>query len=187
MDTNESAILLWHAFRKGDHSAFSELYIKYYPDLQPYALKICKNPELSFDAIHNTYVYLWQNKEGLGEITSLKFYLLRSVRHECISLLKKQKKYISLEGVEDEIEILIETEELTLTENSNQVKLKMKQALNTLSHRQREIIYLKFYNNLDYEEIAEILSLNYQSVVNSVHRAIVNLRKEHVLPYLKDL
>lgn len=187
MDTNESAIILWRAFRKGDHSAFTELYIKYYPDLQPYALKICKSQDLSFDAIHNTYVYLWQNKEGLGEISSLKFYLLRSVRHECMSLLKKQKKYISLEGLEDTVEILIEPEEFKLTEESKQVKWKIKQALNTLSHRQREIIYLKFYNNLDYEEISEILSLNYQSVVNTIHRAIVKLRKEQVLTYFKDI
>lgn len=185
MDTVNSDIYLWNAFKKGEVSAFDELYTKYYPELRPYALKICKSPDLAFDAIHNTYIYLWQNKSGLGEVSSLKFYLLRSVRHECLSLLKKQKQFQDLKGID--LEFIILPEDLLLKDTSSKTKQRIKEALGSLSQRQQEIIYLKFYNNLDYEEIAQVLSLNYQSVVNSIHRSMVKLRKENILAYLQDL
>jgi RNA polymerase sigma-70 factor (ECF subfamily) len=53
--------------------------------------------------------------------------------------------------------------------------------LNTLSPRQKEIVYLKFYNELSYQEIAEVTSLNYQSVRNYMHQALMALRKKKSL------
>lgn len=187
MNTVKSDIHLWNAFKKGDVHAFDELYTQYYHELHPYALKICKNPDLAFDAIHNTYVYLWQNKEGLGQISALKFYLLRSVRHECLNLLKKQKQFFGFDRDALEFEFIIEPEDLVLKEPIDKSKQKIKEALGKLSQRQQEIIYLKFYNNLEYGEIAEILELNYQSVVNSIHRSMIKLRNENILSQLKDL
>ena len=65
------------------------------------------------------------------------------------------------------------------------MKRKVADAMQSLSSRQREIVYLKFYENLEYQEIADLLTLNYQSVVNHVHRAIVKLRKADILKYLE--
>ena len=49
-------------------------------------------------------------------------------------------------------------------------------ALDELSPRQREIIYLRFYQNLSYEEIADIMDLNYQTSRNLLYKAIRSLR-----------
>jgi RNA polymerase sigma-70 factor (ECF subfamily) len=51
------------------------------------------------------------------------------------------------------------------------------QAIDQLSNRQKEIIYLKFYQNLSYEEVSEIMNINYQVARNLLHQAIKAMRK----------
>jgi RNA polymerase sigma factor (sigma-70 family) len=59
---------------------------------------------------------------------------------------------------------------------------KMRQALAGLSRRQQEVIYLRFYVEADIEEIAEIMSLNRQSVYNLLHDALKKLKKSSGKP-----
>ena len=62
-------------------------------------------------------------------------------------------------------------------ETSTQQSEKLGLALKALTDRQREVIYLKFNQNMSYEEIGDILGINYQSIRNLAHRAITELRK----------
>ena len=62
-------------------------------------------------------------------------------------------------------------------EISQENQQKITQALNQLSKRQKEAIYLKFYTEMDYQQIAEIMQLNYQSVRNLVHASLKKLRQ----------
>jgi RNA polymerase sigma factor (sigma-70 family) len=66
----------------------------------------------------------------------------------------------------------IESEEESASQN------KLNDALSHLSDRQREIIYMKYYQQMEYEEIGRIMGLNYQSARNLVTRALSVLRKE---------
>lgn len=184
--SSNSSKRIWDEFTGGSQDAFARLYSDFYAQLIPYAKKICQEKEMALDAVHNTFVYLWQNRESLKEVQSIKFYLLRSVRHECIRLLKIKNQHSQLDE-EEILKIKIEAEELVLTDLGKRSKERVKQALEELSDRQREIIYLKYFNNLDYDEIAEMLDLNYQSIVNSIHRSIKKLRETQVLEYLKDI
>ena len=56
-------------------------------------------------------------------------------------------------------------------------KQKLQKALDLLSHRQRESIYLRYVQELDYEEVASILEINYQSAKNLVSRTLIKLRE----------
>ena len=113
----------------------------------------------------------------------LKYYLIKSVRNSCLKLIQRKNKLSSLEEVEGQIKWNILPEELELSDSKIETKKLVQKALAELSNRQREIIFLKFFNNLDYEEIADLLDINYQSVVNHVHRAIQKLRKSSLLRF----
>lgn len=169
--------------QKGDLSALELLYQKFHPELYFYALKITANTALAEDAVQDTFVAIWNHRSQMGEVRSLRYYLIRSIRHRCLKLIKNKNRFRVLAAVDD-VDISIEPEELRLTDYSQEVKSKVAQAIQQLSPRQREIIYLKFYENLDYREIADLLSLNYQSVINYVHRAIIKLRTADILKYL---
>ena len=103
---------------------------------------------------------------------------------KCIKLLKRQNRMVDI-AVINPLDITILPAELQLKQNEPTIKKRIAEAMTSLSPRQREIIYLKFYNNLDYDELAEILDINYQSVVNHIHKAMLKLRKADVLQHFK--
>jgi RNA polymerase sigma factor (sigma-70 family) len=53
----------------------------------------------------------------------------------------------------------------------------LKQALQSLPARQKEVLFLRYYNGMSYDEIEQILSINYQSIRNHIYRATQRLRK----------
>lgn len=169
--------------QQGDVSALEELYQQYHPELYLYALKLTNSQDLAKDAIQDTFVAIWKYRSNLAKANSMRFYLLQALRNQCLKILKKRRRFLSLG--QQSPEMVIHPEELKLKDTSQETKQKITQALYSLSNRQREIIYLKYYENLDYQEIAKLLSINYQSVVNHVHRAIVRLRDADVLKLLE--
>lgn len=177
----EAYELIWQKVLQNDMQAFEKIYKHYYPSLFNYAEKLTKESNMAEDAIHDTFLYLWKHRSQIGEIRSIQFYLFRSIRNSCLKLIQRKSKLSSLEEVKTRLELTILPEELYLKDSNLETKKLIQKALLELSSRQREIIFLKFFNNLDYNEIGEILDINYQSVVNHVHRAIQKLRKSKIL------
>lgn len=173
----------WEGFRQGDREAFSHLYRQLYSDLYAYSLKITTSEVIAQDAVQDVFTALWQNRSAQASVHSVRTYLLRSVRNRAIRLLKKQNQGTSLDRV-DPLLMQIQPAELRLTDPSEQTKKLVRKALQRLSPQQREVVYLKYYINLDYREIADLLEINYQSAVNHVYRAVKKLRKENVWKYL---
>lgn len=178
---------LWlRVLQKNDMQALEQLYKQFYPNLYQYALKLTTENQMAEDAVQDTFLYLWQHRKQIGAIQSIRFYLLRSVRNASFKLIRKKKKRISLEEMNTQIDVSILPDELVISNINETIKQRIASEINQLSPRQREIIYLKFYQNLDYEEIGEVLDINYQSVVNHVYKAIQKLRKSKVLQFFNQ-
>lgn len=171
--------------QQGDLHALELIYQEFHAELFFYALKLTGQRSMAEDAVQDTFVNVWRYRKKLGPVKSLRFYLFRSLRHRSIKLLKSQHRFTWLGG-SPHLAITIEPEELRLNDESEEVKARVKKALLLLSSRQREIVFLKFYENLTYNEIADLLDINYQSVVNHVHQAIQKLRKSNTLKYITD-
>ena len=184
MTQNDRHLILWKKMLQGDLAALEQLYSLFHTDLFHYALKITEKSELAEDAVQDIFVDLWNYRSQIKAVKSPKFYLIRSLRNQCIKLLKKQNRIVEI-AVINPLDITILPAELQLKQNEPTIKKRIAEAMTSLSPRQREIIYLKFYNNLDYDELAEILELNYQSVVNHIHKAMLKLRKADVLQHFK--
>lgn len=165
---------IWQQVLQDDIGALEAIYKGFYSDLFQYAYKLTADAGMAEDAVQDTFLYVWQHRQQIGVIKSLRFYLIRSVRNACLKLLQKRSK---IEAIDANLQLTILPEELSLIDLDARTRKQLQQALLELSPRQREIIFLKFYSNLDYEEISSILDINYQSVVNHVHRAIQKLRK----------
>ena len=182
MTEKDKNIQLWSKLLKDDLSALEEIYTSFHDDLYHYALKITNQNDLAEDALQDVFVDIWTRRSNLGSIQSLRAYLLRSVRNQCLKLLKRQQRFTDI--TEAENFDLIRPEELELVDPSLAIKKAITIGMASLSPRQREVLYLKYYNNLDYEEIAEVLEINYQSVINHIHKAMIKLRDMEVLKYL---
>jgi RNA polymerase sigma factor (sigma-70 family) len=175
MDDN----LLWSKLKKGDHPALKEIYDANVRQLINYAKKITTDIELIEDTIHDIFVQIWQRKENLGDTDSIIKYLCVTLRRELIRRLEKNSKTTGFDRAENsEINFTVSAEDLIIqSETSSANKARLLKAFESLSHRQREAIYLKYYEELSYEQICEIMDINYQSVRNLISKGINDLRK----------
>lgn len=168
--------LQWASFLKGDKCAFEGIFKTYYNSLFQYALRICKDSDLAHESVQNLFVNLWSSREKLSKAENVRAYLFSSLRRQ---MCREQKALASKATFPFPGPSLSFSPEDLMLENESSLMLKnqMTSALNTLPRRQREVLYLKYYEELPYQEISQVMHLNYQSVINLAYRALENLRK----------
>lgn len=171
---------LWSEFRKGSELAFTTLYKEFVHDLYHYGERITSDKELIEDSIHDYFVDLWNHRQRYGEVSSLKFYLLKGFRYRLIKNIQRRRKLPVEYNLDDEytIEIVLSAEfEWISKQTSEEKKAGIRQSLNALTKREKEAITLKFYDGLTYEQIAELMTLSVKSTYKLVYRAIDALRE----------
>lgn len=169
---------IWDDYVSGDFKKFPNLFHGYYSGLYGYGLKLCRDPDLVKDAIQNLFVALWERRYELDHITSPNTYLYVSLRRNILRVQNKQnKKTFINDELKNELQIEFGPEDLVIkSEKIKEQKKELQEALNQLSNRQKEVLYLHYYNGMSFGEIEEILSINRQSVRNHMYRAMETLR-----------
>ncbi len=174
-------VLVWKKFKQGNQSAFSDLYHHYYEPLYFYALKSTGCPVQAQECVQDLFVTLWSRRERLGDVQQVKPYLFKALRSIICRLPSPFTDALSkAEGTcygmtfspED---FLIQREDDAYRQDA------LASVLNRLPARQREAVYLKYYEDLSYQQIAEVLHINYQSVVNLIYQAFKHLKQQPTL------
>ena len=168
---------IWNKFRDGNDYSLSLIYSKYAEVLYRYGLKFTGNRNIIEDSIHDMFMDLIRNRKTIGETTNIQFYLLRTFRRKLTRKLKGELRYgddLASEMIFD-IHYSAESEMISEEIKNNQIK-QLHKAINNLSPRQKEAIYLKFQKELDYNEISEILGMGIEACRNLIYRAIKSLR-----------
>jgi RNA polymerase sigma factor (sigma-70 family) len=171
---------IWKSLKEGDLNAFSVLFETYYPQLHSYGLKISNNLTVTEDTLQDFFLYVYEKRENLSDLETIAPYLFTSYKRFLLHVIKKNQKlkYVdfSTETIND---IQFTKEELMMDQETEAFRNKnMATLLNKLPKRQKEAIYLKYYSGLKAAEISEVMDINYQSVVNTLHKAIKGLKQE---------
>lgn len=171
---------IWKSLKEGDLKAFSILFETFYPQLHNYGLKISKSKTLTEDTLQDFFLYIYEKRENLSDLETIAPYLFTAYKRFLINVITKNKKIKSTDFSEETItDIQFTTEELiTQHETENFRQENISKLLNKLPKRQKEAIYLKYYSGLKATEISEIMDINYQSVINTLHKAIKSLKVE---------
>ena len=173
-------IELWNAFRSGRREALDTIFEKYVRILYSYGRNITADRDLISDSIQDTFLELWTKRSRLStEIKSIKYYLIKAVRRRILRKLLSARSHAGQPIPEDysnEIEFNIEFN-LIQAQLSTEISAQLKNSVATLSKGQQEAIYLKFYENMTYEEVASVMQTNVKAVYNLIGKAIISLRK----------
>lgn len=175
---------LWKEFKGGCEQTFSYIFHKHYSFLYNYGTKLTTDKDLIKDSIQELFIILWESRSRLGDTVSIRLYLLKSFRRHVIRSLTASNKHLDRNHLLENYRFeMVSSYERDLIQSQSYLEQKahLEEALNKLSPRQKEIVYLKFYENLSYHEITELTSLNYQSVRNYIHQAIQSLRRKRNL------
>jgi RNA polymerase sigma factor (sigma-70 family) len=169
---------LFKSFKKGDESAFEELYRKYFKSLSLYGYRICQDHELIENAIQDLFIDLWRRRSFLGDIENVKFYLIKSIRNQ---LIRNSQKDIleNSEDVNDFLDYLgsLSIEQTIVQQETEELRNnKIKEAISKLSSRQKEVIHLRYFQSLSLDEIANLIMLPKQVVKNLLSKSYAVLR-----------
>ena len=177
---------LWKGLLKGDKEMFLALYRKYYHSLLFIGLKEIKDAGLVKDAIQQQFLYLLEKRETIQEAKNVKSYLITSFLRKLTSDWKKLERTGNLQVAwsnQSEEPLLTPEESLIVKDGQKQVYKLLMYHINALPARQKELIMLKFYEGLTYEEIVQKTGLAHRSVYNKIHEALkklkLELEKEH--------
>lgn len=168
---------LWKSSLDGGEKAFEQLYNRYYDQLFNYGFRFTQQREIIREAIQTLFIKIWDNRATLKETASVKYYLLKSFRRNLFRKLEQEDaRYQGDEGASFEIQLPHEHSLISLELHAER-KEKVDRLLAQLTNRQREAIYLRFYENLSYEEIATILEMQVGGAYKLIYRALDRLRE----------
>jgi RNA polymerase sigma-70 factor (ECF subfamily) len=159
----------------GDTQAFKELYDCYCTPLLQLALAIVHNRELAEEIVADVFIAVWRKKEGLHQVSNLKWYLYAATRNIALNYLRKyaHKKTLQLDEAHlPEYEINPEAQLI-----SNEMMRHINMAISELPPQCRLIFKLVKEDGLKYREVAVLLNVSIKTVENQVGIALKKLSK----------
>lgn len=169
----------WRQLKEGNAESLGYLYDKYIDKLFSAALKITDNRELAKDALQEIFIEIWHYRASIGEVNHSYGYLLKVLKSIILKKIKRSGLVNELNENQEFIQEERNVEEIIIsTEHTNEQKSRLNIALSQLTSRQKQVVKLRFFEGMSYEQIAIKLSMNYQSVNNLAFRAMLSLRKQ---------
>lgn len=178
-DTIHSDVELWNGFLKGDEIAFGKVYRRFYPSLYSYGIRMVGNRELVIDTIQDLFVKLILNYKNLHPNDNPEAYLLCAYRNKLLDAIHSLRRMETIEEYQDFFSMNEEIIHSLFAKDDTDVinEKRLAIAIDSLSTRQREILYLYYIRELSYKEITVILEMNLQSCRNLLSRTLVRLRE----------
>ncbi len=177
--------LLWERIRNGDEDAFFDLYKSLYYELVNFGVRTSGDVDLSSEATDQVFVTIWEKREKLERVENVQAYLITFLKRKILRLLEKQNKINkALQNVKAEDDWFeMPYEEFIIQVQTNEwIQHRLKEALDKLTFRQKQLIHLKFFEGLTYEQIASHTKQTIKTAYNTVYDALKILREE-----LKDI
>ncbi|MBV7529221.1 RNA polymerase sigma factor [Chitinophaga sp. sic0106] len=170
---------LWQLLLAGDDHSFQQVYRSHFSMLYEYGMRFSEEEDFVKECIQQLFVKIWTNKNSLAATTKIKPYLLFSLRAIIYNKFRDEKRR-RINNLEDDYDFELEfsPEAAYIEREVNEKKLAALQAaMEQLTPRQKEIIYLRYYQELDYKEIASIMDVSVKGAYKLSARSLEALRE----------
>ncbi len=169
---------VFEAIKDGDKSAMSKLYLSHYGFLMHYGFRIVPNKIIVEECIQEMFIYIFEAGPKLGVVKNIKAYMFSALRRRILEKIISERKWEhSMDQYAKRTNIQFAASDILFRrESQNQKTQALIQILNNLPWRQREAIYLRYYNGLSTNEIGEIMGAANQTILNTLHQALKKLR-----------
>ncbi len=168
---------VWTDLKAGDKRALSTIYTKYFSLLYNYGSRITQDIKLAEDCIQDLFCEIWNKRMSLGDVINIKAYLYKSLRRKIVYQLTQQTKSVDMDELQYfEMQFSDKTHYLHQTFHA-EISEKLRHLVEELTPKQKEAIFLIYFDELSYEEASSIMCLKTKTVYNLVNLAIGKLRE----------
>lgn len=173
----DKLLIIWNQLRGGDKNALASFFELTSDRLYRYGAKFVRDEELVKDCIQELFIKLHQNQRNLPDLNTPLFYLFRTLRNLLIDMIQQREKvvYFSPQELPFHVKFVFDPDNEDVDE---EIKERFEKVISLLSHRQKEVIYLRYQAEMSYEDISKLMGINYQSVRNLVHRSLEKIRSQ---------
>ncbi len=161
--------------KRGDEKAFSVLYDSLWENLFGYVVRVLQDKEDSMDVVQDTFITVWQQRDTMEKVTSIKAYIFSIARYKALRYIRmniRKRDYLAsllhfLHEYEESPERLLITEELQTIIDIE---------VSNLPPKMREVFLLSREQQLSYKEIAAKLNISDKTVKKQIGNALKLLR-----------
>lgn len=162
----------------------ADIYNRYVNDLFTYASYFGFSKETIMDAIHDVFCKLAADEQILDPVSNIKSYLFKSLKNRLYDIYRTQKHTLNLSDMENvdelpfNINVSIDDDLIDAEEQAN-IRKRIENMLQSLTARQREMVYLRYIQEYDYPQIAEILDISIHGCRKLLSKAMETLREKY--------
>lgn len=164
----ETALMIKKA-RQGDRELLVQLIMKQKEDYYKLAYVYMKNPDDAMDALEEMIVIIYDNIHRLRKEEAFYSWSKTILVNCCKKMLRKKKKLVSMEAVREQVD--------TSCFADKEAQIVLEQHLSHLNPKQKEAIILRYYLDLDYQGIADVLKIPVGTVKSRISIGLRNLKK----------
>lgn len=161
---------LIEAFQQGDEFAFVALYNRYKGPIYAFCAKMLLDRAVAQDVMQETFVRVYENRQRLINTGSFKSWLFTIARNQCLNALRRSKRYTEFDEMAADVHAFDGETSFERLMKAEQMEL-VNRFLNELSPEYREVLVLREYQNLTYEEIAAVTRNTVSSVKSRLFKA----------------
>ncbi len=168
---------VWEAFLRDEEGAFESLYLTFVDRLFYYGCRITSDQALVEDAIQDTFLKLYRRQGAFRQVENIRSYLFVTLRNYLHSHRRRSLRRERRQAVFADMQA---ANQPTASHSGtlHQLREDLKEELAKLPPRQQEILFLKFFEGFDYDEIGEVMGISYQVARNYLYRGLRQLREE---------
>ncbi|TFG50596.1 MAG: sigma-70 family RNA polymerase sigma factor [Candidatus Brocadiia bacterium] len=166
---NESDGNLVEYINRGEAEAFEVLYFRYRDWIYNLARRFTGNDDQALDVLQETFIYLMKKFPGFKLTSQMTTFLYPAVKNISIAVCRNRKRFVSSEELRDDIP----AEEELCNERS-----KLEEVLSGLDEQNREILLMRFVDQMKLEEIAIVMGISPGMVKSRFYRALAFLRED---------
>lgn len=175
-DNNDKELLRLFRSSENRNYAFNMIVRKYQERLYWHIRKMVLDHDDANDLLQNTFIKAWKGLDNFREDAELFTWLYRIATNETLTFLKQKRNkfFLPIVDVEKELEQTLESDQYF---DGNELQKKVQKAILTLPAKQRLIFNMKYFDDMKYEEIAEVLGTSVGALKASFHLATKKIQK----------
>ena len=171
-----TAAELTDRLRDGNKDALFSMMSFYYNDLFRYGIKFTADKDLTKDVIGQFFLHIWDHRDKFCAADNVKCYLIVSYKRFLIDYLKKISRQLNIpESENSSVEYSYE-EYIIACQDREITKSLLSKIIQTLPPREKQLVQMRFYDQMSLQEISEKTALSIRTVYNKLHEALKRIR-----------
>ena len=152
-------------------ASFTQLVKKYQERLYWHIRRMVIEHEDTNDILQNVFIKVWKNLESFKEASSLYTWLYRIATNESLTFIKQKKAnmYVPFDSVSRSLSRKLEDDAYF---SGDAIQKKLQQAILTLPDKQRIVFNMKYFENIKYEQMSQVLDTSVGALKASYHHAV---------------